>query len=65
MTTTNPAYIGDAVYAFFDGYGVELRLERHDARCVVYLEPKVLEGLMLFWSQHTQKQAQTDESAGH
>jgi hypothetical protein len=38
----NPVYIGDAVYAYFDGNGIELRLNRHDSKCVIYLEPEVI-----------------------
>jgi hypothetical protein len=35
-------YLGDAVYAYFDGYGIELRLNDHRNECAVYLEPEVL-----------------------
>lgn len=45
----NPVYIGDGVYAYFDGYGVELRLGRHDAQCAVYLEPEVMASLAEFF----------------
>ena len=52
MTTNwNPAYIGDAVYASFDGYGIELRLNSHDAERVVYLEPEVMGNLEVFWAR--------------
>jgi hypothetical protein len=44
----NPIYLGDAVYAYFDGYGLELRLNRHDSECVIYLEPEVMANLVLF-----------------
>jgi hypothetical protein len=46
----NPIYLGDAVYAFFDGNGIELKLN-HASRCLIYLEPEVVEALMLFWAQ--------------
>jgi hypothetical protein len=45
------AYIGDGVYAQFDGYGVWLRTGNHnDHLCDnrVYLEPSVLFNLQLF-----------------
>jgi hypothetical protein len=29
---------------------IELRLERHDAPCAVYLEPETLATLNIFWS---------------
>lgn len=42
-------YIGDGVYAFFDGYGIELRAnDAHNPTDVVYLEPDVLTSLLLF-----------------
>jgi hypothetical protein len=47
-------YLGDAVFAHFDGYGVELRLNHHESRCAVYLEPEVLQNLIEFWNS-TQK----------
>jgi hypothetical protein len=46
----NPIYLGDAVYAYFDGNGIELRLNAHNAACAVYLEPEVLATLITFWS---------------
>jgi hypothetical protein len=45
----NPIYLGDAVYAFFDGNGIELRLDDHASGCLIYLEPEVIEALKLFW----------------
>jgi hypothetical protein len=47
----NPVYLGDAVYAQYDGNGVELRLNRHDAPVAVYLEPEVLSALIAFWKE--------------
>jgi hypothetical protein len=44
----NPIYLGDAVYAYFDGNGIELRLNSHDTPCVVYLEPEVMSALAEF-----------------
>jgi hypothetical protein len=41
----NPVYIGDAVFAYYDGNGIELRLNHHEAPCAVYLEPKVIAAL--------------------
>jgi hypothetical protein len=56
MSIENPIYLGDAVYAFFDGNGIELRLNDHRNQCAVYLEPEVMAALMAFW-----KKAQTAE----
>jgi hypothetical protein len=42
-------YIGDAVYAHFDGYAIELRLNNHASKCAVYLEPEVMQNLIEFW----------------
>jgi hypothetical protein len=44
-------YLGDGVYAHFDGYGVWLTTGNHDRRLAdneIYLEPKVLLALRLF-----------------
>jgi len=51
----NPIYLGDAVYGFFDGYGIELRLNHHENQCAVYLEPEVLQALIEFWKSKTEK----------
>ncbi len=45
----NTIYIGDAVYAHFDGNGNELRLNDHRNPCLIYLEPEVMENLIEFW----------------
>jgi len=40
----NPIYIGDSVYAKYDGYGIELTTNNgypDDPRNVIYLEPCV------------------------
>ena len=47
-TMENPTYLGDAVYAYFDGNGIELRLNAHDQPCTVYLEPETLQNLIEF-----------------
>jgi hypothetical protein len=44
-TMENPVHI-DGVYAYFDGFGIELRLGNHEAKCAVYLEPEVLRNLI-------------------
>ena len=44
----NPTYLGDVVYAYFDGFGIELRFNQHDAPCSVYLEPSVIQALNEF-----------------
>ncbi|TET82597.1 hypothetical protein E3J38_01905 [candidate division TA06 bacterium] len=42
-------YLGDGVYAIFDGYGVWLHTNHHEHPTDrVYLEPQVLEGLVAF-----------------
>jgi hypothetical protein len=47
----NPVYLGDAVYAHFDGYGIELKLNHHASPCLIYLEPKVVQALQSFWAK--------------
>ena len=45
MTTVPPTYLGDGVYASFDGYQVWLHIGSHDSDPVVALEPEVLNAL--------------------
>ncbi|HAT2149825.1 hypothetical protein SDA16_06955 [Legionella pneumophila serogroup 1] len=47
----NYCYLGDGVYAFFDGDGIWLRTGHHEAELCddkIYLEPDVLESLNMF-----------------
>lgn len=51
-TTENPTYLGDAVYAYFDGYGIELRLNDHTQPCAVYLDgPQVMKTLTKWFAR--------------
>jgi hypothetical protein len=43
-------YLGDGLYASFDGGMIALRAPRHDGDHVVYLEPEVLANFMAFVS---------------
>jgi hypothetical protein len=47
-------YLGDAVYAHWDGYGIELKLNDHRNECAVYLEPEVLQALTEFYNRCSQ-----------
>ena len=52
------SYIGDGVYAEFDGYGIWLRTGDHrDEKCdnKIYLEPSVLNDLINFADRHFTK----------
>jgi len=60
MSTENPIYLGDAVYAFFDGNGIELRLNHHGSPCLIYLEPEVVEALNRFWA-HAKREKEVVE----
>ena len=54
----NYCYLGDGVYAYFDGYGIWLRTGHHEeARCddKIYLEPNVLNSLNKF-NEHVRKE---------
>lgn len=44
----NPTYLGDGVYAHFDGYGINLSVNDHRNPPVVCIEPAVLEALNRF-----------------
>jgi hypothetical protein len=52
----NPVYLGDGVYAYFDGAGIELRLNHHASPCLLYLEPEILNALQSFWTLATKRQ---------
>ena len=48
---TEPVYLGDGVYASFNGYHIELRLEDHCNPVVVYLEPPVMKQLIVYFNR--------------
>jgi len=51
------AYLGDGVYAIFDGFGIWLHANSHsEPTDRVYLEPNVLQGLIIF-----EKESKTEE----
>lgn len=41
-------YLGDGLYASFDGCGISLRTSRFDGEHWVYLEPDVYESLLAY-----------------
>lgn len=54
----NPEYIGDGVYAEFDGFGIWLRTGDHRVEACeneIYLEPDVLQALNNFYNFHIGK----------
>jgi len=51
------SYLGDGVYAIFDGYGIWLHANSHEHPTdKVYLEPQVLQDLLAF-----DKEARSEE----
>ena len=54
MKMNDTIYLGDAVYAHWDGYGIELKLNDHRNECAVYLEPEVLQALTEFYKRCSQ-----------
>jgi hypothetical protein len=48
---TNAAYLGDGVYASFDGWDIWLAVNDHHNQ-VVCLEPEVMAKLIAFCDQH-------------
>jgi hypothetical protein len=48
---TTECYLGDGLYARFDGHGINLRAPRHDGDHWVYLEPEVYHSLLKFVDQ--------------
>lgn len=50
----NHEYLGDGVYAEFDGHGLQLRANDHrDELCTdrIYLEDGVIHSLVTFWQR--------------
>lgn len=45
-------HLGDGVYATFDGYGLELRVNSHRSPQVTYLEPSVVHAMSQFLQAH-------------
>ena len=41
--------------AYFDGNGIELKLNHHQSPCLIYLEPEVIEALKSFWARMQDK----------
>lgn len=54
-----PEYLGDGVYASFDGYMVGLTTGSHDAGVQVYLEPSVFEALTRYAERCWPKEPQS------
>lgn len=53
-------YLGDAVYASFDGY--QIRLRTGDAyQQIIYLEPNVLTSLFGYWGEIRKRQREMME----
>lgn len=48
MATKTCRYLGDGVYAKWDGYGIELRANDIEVGPMIYLEPEVLDNLNMF-----------------
>lgn len=54
----NPEYLGDGVYAEFNGFGIWLRTgdyRQEIADDSIYLEPEVLDSLNKFYNAHIGK----------
>jgi hypothetical protein len=56
--SNQPEYLGDGVYATYDGWYVELRLSRHDVPFAVALEPPVMEKLIAYYRRVATGKAQ-------
>ena len=50
------SYLGDGVYASFDGFGIKLDLRGQDSTTNIYLEPQVLQALNVFADSLKQKE---------
>ena len=49
-------YVGDGVYAMFDGFGIWLRTHRDDETHQIYLEPSVLSDVNKLFMRHVKKE---------
>jgi hypothetical protein len=45
-------HLGDGVYATFDGYGLEIRVNDHRSPKVAYFEPSVVAAMGRFLEAH-------------
>lgn len=58
MINYKPEYLGDGVYATWDGYQIRLSLDGQDmSDTVIYIEPSVLEALNLFYKKCINKES--------
>lgn len=55
---TEDGYLGDGVYASFDGYHVVLDLRAQDSTTRIALEPQVIEALKMFCDDLTRQTRQ-------
>lgn len=53
-------YLGDAVYATFDGYQISLRLNDHRNPPAVVLEPSVMDNLIQFYYTTNEQRRQAN-----
>ena len=51
----NTEHLGDGIYATFDGFGLEIRVNDHRSNAVAYLEPAVVAELSRFLERKTQE----------
>ena len=53
IMSNNNTYLGDGVYAVFDGFGIELRATNYENPTdIIYLEPLVLKSLISFYEEY-------------
>lgn len=55
MNTVDIEHLGDGVYAFWDGFGVEIRVNDHRSPVAVYFEPDVVAALGKFLDRKRQE----------
>lgn len=54
-------YLGDGLYASFDGWQIQLRAPRMDGDHVVYLEPPIWKALMRYVANLSEQPKDSDE----
>jgi hypothetical protein len=51
ITKLEPVYLGDAVYAGYDGYGITLHLNDHREKPCVYLDDETITNLIKYYER--------------
>jgi hypothetical protein len=65
MAMANETYLGDGLYASFDGYQFVLRAPREDGDHWVVLEPQVMDAFLVFMRRAHEADDRKREAEAH